>query len=84
MIWNREPALVLAVVQALFAVATGFGLDLSTEQLTTLVALSSALLGMLDGALPFHYRPSAIIVRSKLAEYRFEINLTRGKFRTAH
>jgi hypothetical protein len=44
-IWNREPALVLAVVQALFAVAVGFGVDLSSEQLTTLVALSSALLG---------------------------------------
>ena len=45
MIWNREPALVLAIVQSLFAVAVGFGLDLDTEQLTTLVALSSAILG---------------------------------------
>jgi hypothetical protein len=44
--WNREPAMVLAVVQAVLALVVSFGLDLSVEQAGTIVALSAAVLGL--------------------------------------
>lgn len=46
MIFNREPVLVLAVVQAALALVAAFGLDLTGEQTGAIVALSAAVLGI--------------------------------------
>jgi len=46
MIWNREPALILGALQALIAVAVGFGLDLSPEQVSLILAASAAVLAL--------------------------------------
>ena len=43
---GREPALWLAALQAVIAVAVGFGLDLSAEQVALIVAASAAVLGL--------------------------------------
>ena len=44
--WNREPALVAGLVQAILALAVAFGMDLSPEQVAAVVATSSAVLGV--------------------------------------
>ncbi len=47
-IWDRitnEPVLVLAVVQAALALAVGFGLGWTGEQVALVLALTAALLG---------------------------------------
>lgn len=43
-LWNREPALILGLVQAAIALAVGFGLRLSAEQISLLMAFTAALL----------------------------------------
>ncbi len=45
MIWNREPVLVLAVVQAFLALLVGFGVDLTGEQVALVTAFTAAVLG---------------------------------------
>ena len=45
--FNREPALILAFIQAALAVAIGFGLDVSPEQLALILAATAALLGLI-------------------------------------
>jgi hypothetical protein len=45
--WNREPALILAAVQAVLAVAIGFGLDVTPEQLSLILAATAAVLGLI-------------------------------------
>jgi hypothetical protein len=45
--WNREPALILAAVQACLAVAIGFGLNVSPEQLALILAATAAVLGLI-------------------------------------
>lgn len=47
MIWNREPTLILAVVQALIVLAVSFGLDWTTEQQGTVLAVSAAVMGLI-------------------------------------
>lgn len=42
---SNEPALTLAVVQAGVALAVGFGLDITAEQVSLIVAFSAAVLG---------------------------------------
>ena len=47
-IWERltdEPAFTLALVQAALALAVGFGLHLTPEQMALLLAFTAALLG---------------------------------------
>lgn len=46
MLFNREPALILAAVQAVLAVAIGFGLDVTPEQLALILAATAAVLGV--------------------------------------
>lgn len=46
-LWGREPAMILALVQAIFAVAIAFGFELTEEQLAGLVALVAVLLGVI-------------------------------------
>lgn len=46
-LWGREPALILAAVQALLALLVGFGLDLSAEQVSLITAAVAAVVGLL-------------------------------------
>lgn len=43
-IFDREPVLVMALVQTAIALATSFGLDLTADQTATLLAFSAAVL----------------------------------------
>lgn len=46
-LWGREPALIVAAIQAVLALAIGFGLPVSPEQLALIVAAMTAVLGVL-------------------------------------
>ena len=46
-LWNREPAAILAALQAIIAVAVSFGLDLSAEQVGGILAATAAVLGLI-------------------------------------
>jgi hypothetical protein len=46
-LWGREPAMILAAVQALLALVAAFGLGLSPEQFGAVMALTAAVLGVL-------------------------------------
>ena len=46
-LWDREPAMILAVVQAALALAVAFGVGLSVEQTGAVLAVSAAVLGLL-------------------------------------
>lgn len=46
MIFNREPALILATVGAIIALAVGFGLDWTGEQVALTMAAVQAFLGL--------------------------------------
>lgn len=45
-VFGREPAMILAAVQAVIALVTAFGLDLSGEQIGAIMAVSAAVLGV--------------------------------------
>lgn len=45
-LWGREPATILAAVQACIALAVGFGLDLTAEQTALILAALAAVLGL--------------------------------------
>ena len=45
-LWNREPALIYATIQALLGLTLAFGLDLSNEQTGSILALTAAVLGL--------------------------------------
>lgn len=44
---NREPALILAAVQAVIALAVGFGLNWTPEQVSLVLAATAAVLGLI-------------------------------------
>jgi hypothetical protein len=46
-IWGREPAMVLALVQALIALVVAFGLNLAPDQIGALLALTAVILGLI-------------------------------------
>lgn len=46
MIWHREPALILGAVNALIAVAVGFGLSVTPEQVGLINAAVAAVLSV--------------------------------------
>ena len=46
-LWNREPAMIMALVQAVIALATSFGLGLTPEQIGSIMAISAAILGLI-------------------------------------
>ena len=46
MIWNREPALIYGLAQALLTLAVVFGLDLTDAQTAALLALTGAFLAL--------------------------------------
>lgn len=43
-LWGREPALIIGAVQAVLALAVGFGLPVTTEQTALILAASAAVL----------------------------------------
>ena len=43
---NREPALIIALVQTAIALVVAFGFDLTVEQVGAIVAVSAAILGV--------------------------------------
>ena len=46
-LWGREPALILATVQTGLALAIGFGLELTGDQVSMILAFSAAVLGLI-------------------------------------
>ena len=44
-IWGREPVMYMAVLQAAIALAVGFGLDWSGDQVALVTAFAAAMLG---------------------------------------
>lgn len=46
-LFNREPAMLSALVQAGVALSTSFGLDLTAEQIGAIFAFTAVLLGLL-------------------------------------
>jgi hypothetical protein len=45
-IWGREPAMVLALVQAVIALVVAFGLSLEADQIGTILAVTAVVLGL--------------------------------------
>ena len=46
-IFGREPALVLALVQAVIALVVAFGLSLAPDQIGAILAVSAVVLGLI-------------------------------------
>lgn len=46
-IWGREPAMVLALVHALIALAVAFGLNLAPDQIGAILAVTAVVLGLI-------------------------------------
>lgn len=46
-LWGREPAMVLALVQAVIVLAVSFGFQLSPEQTGAILALTAVVLGLM-------------------------------------
>jgi hypothetical protein len=44
-IWGREPAMVLALVQAVIALVVAFGLQLAPDQIGAILAVAAVVLG---------------------------------------
>lgn len=47
LIFQREPAMVMAAVNAVIALGVTFGLDLSVEQVGAILAATAAVLGLI-------------------------------------
>lgn len=47
MLFNREPALVLAAISAIVSLAVGFGVNVSTEQLALINVAAAAVVGVI-------------------------------------
>lgn len=47
---KREPALILAALQALIVVAVAFGVDLTDDQVKSVLGLGAAVLALATGA----------------------------------
>jgi hypothetical protein len=46
-IFGREPAMVLALVQAVIALVVAFGLSLAPDQIGTILAVTAVILGLI-------------------------------------
>jgi len=46
-IWGREPAMVLALVQAVIALVAAFGLKLAPDQIGAILAVTAVVLGLI-------------------------------------
>jgi hypothetical protein len=45
-LWGREPAMVLALVQAMLALVVAFGLNLAPDQIGASLAVTAVVLGL--------------------------------------
>ena len=45
-IWGREPAMVLALVQAMIALVVAFGLNLAPDKIGAILAVTAVILGL--------------------------------------
>jgi diacylglycerol kinase len=46
-LWGREPAMVVAAVQAVIVLAVSFGLQLTADQIGAILAVTAILLGLI-------------------------------------
>lgn len=46
-LWGREPAMVLALVQAVIALVVAFGLSLAPNQIGAILAVTAVILGLI-------------------------------------
>lgn len=46
-IWGREPAMVIALVQAVIALVVAFGLQLAPDQIGAILAVTAVVLGLI-------------------------------------
>ncbi len=46
-IWGREPAMVLALAQAVIALVVAFGLSLAPDQIGAILAVTAVILGLI-------------------------------------
>jgi hypothetical protein len=46
-LWGREPAMVLALVQAVLALVVAFGLNLAPDQIGAILAVTAVVLGLI-------------------------------------
>lgn len=46
-LFNREPAMIVALLQAAIALGVSFGLQLTSEQIGTIMAFTAAILGLI-------------------------------------
>ena len=46
-LWGREPAMVLALVQAVIALVVAFGLSLAPDQIGAILAVTAVILGLI-------------------------------------
>ena len=46
-IWGREPAMILALVQAVIALVVAFGLNLAPDQIGAILAVTAVVLGLI-------------------------------------
>lgn len=45
-VWGREPAMVLALVQAVLVLVVAFGLNLGPDQIGAILAVTAVILGL--------------------------------------
>jgi uncharacterized membrane protein len=48
-VWDKEPALVIAVVQAILVLVIAFGVHITDSQVAAIVGVASAVLALLAG-----------------------------------
>lgn len=46
-LWNREPVMVMALIQSALALVISFGVGLTVEQVGSIMAFSAALVGFI-------------------------------------
>lgn len=46
-LWGREPAMVLALAQAVIALVVAFGLNLAPDQVGAILAVTAVILGLI-------------------------------------
>ena len=79
-IWGREPAMVLALVQAVIALVVAFGLNLAPDQIGAILAVTAVVLGLITLPLSFAHRAdaSAMLILSHWAQGIFTFSPDPG------
>ena len=66
-LWGREPAMVLALVQAVIVLGVAFGLRLSPEQTGAILALTAVVLGLVTRSQVSPVGPSPVMDTADVA-----------------